>query len=363
MDVERWRTMMIDLRNVGLISASTRGNEGDDLPAPDFPSKPETQPDSICAREQLRSVLGVAMKTLPERYQKVVLLYYTNEMTMKEIGGILGINESRVSQIHKSALEKMQVALQATGITSSQAFLSDPILAIGSGFTCASRKTFQQADHRPCWIELLRLGGELGRRRKLVMVVMQALASSQPGDHRDVGREVIVIAISDHVAQAVDGRIQQYVSDHVKCPRRQTPAHPNINMKIPRPDERSRACQEFGRSGPACGPACISGWSLHSGFHSIVKIVSEQDVPQPQQVGAMRIAFTIRKMVMLAVDRHPLTRHDAGEQTQVQMHQIRDDGVQVQTAMTHCPVQINRGQEDGGLQDNDCYQEHPQEAH
>ena len=122
MDVDRWRTMMLDLRNVGLVSASTRANENEDLPAPDFPSKPETQPDSICAREQLRSVLGVAMKTLPERYQKVVLLYYTNEMTMKEIGGVLGINESRVSQIHKSALEKMNVALQATGIKSSQAF-------------------------------------------------------------------------------------------------------------------------------------------------------------------------------------------------------------------------------------------------
>src|SRR5271155_1088777 len=122
MDVDRWRTMMLDLRNVGLVSASTRSNENDDLPAPDFPGKAESQPDSICAREQLRSVLGDAMKKLPERYQKVVLLYYTNEMTMKEIGGVLGINESRVSQIHKSALEKMAVALQATGITSSQAF-------------------------------------------------------------------------------------------------------------------------------------------------------------------------------------------------------------------------------------------------
>lgn len=122
MDQERWRSMMLDLRNVGLISASTRANENDDLPAPDYPSKPETHPDSICAREQLRSVLGDAMKTLPVRYQKVVSLYYTNEMTMKEIGGILGINESRVSQIHKAALEKMQTALQSTGITSSQAF-------------------------------------------------------------------------------------------------------------------------------------------------------------------------------------------------------------------------------------------------
>ena len=122
MDPERWRGMMLDLRNVGLISASTRSNEYDDLPAPDFPCKPETHPDSICAREQLRGVLGEAMKVLPERYQKVVSLYYTAEMTMKEIGGILGINESRVSQIHKAALEKMQVALEANGISSSQAF-------------------------------------------------------------------------------------------------------------------------------------------------------------------------------------------------------------------------------------------------
>jgi len=121
-DVERWRQMMVDLRSVGLVSASSRAVEHDDLPAPDFPSKPETQPDNMCSREQMRSVLGVAMKTLPERYQKVVFLYYTNEMTMKEIGGILGINESRVSQIHKSALEKMQVVLQANGISSVQAF-------------------------------------------------------------------------------------------------------------------------------------------------------------------------------------------------------------------------------------------------
>lgn len=121
-EVERWRQMMLDLRNVGLISASTRSNESDDLPAPDFPSKPETQPDSICAREQLRGLLGVAMKTLPERYQRVVTLYYQNEMTMKEIGGVLGINESRVSQIHKSALEKMATALEANGINSSMAF-------------------------------------------------------------------------------------------------------------------------------------------------------------------------------------------------------------------------------------------------
>lgn len=122
-DVSRWRQMAMDLRTVGLISASTRApQDNEDMPAPDFPGRTESQPDSMCARRQLRSKLEVAMRCLPERYKKVVVLYYTNEMTMKEIGGILGINESRVSQIHKSALEKMAFALQTAGITSSAAF-------------------------------------------------------------------------------------------------------------------------------------------------------------------------------------------------------------------------------------------------
>jgi len=121
-DAERWHHMMLDLRNVGLVSASARSNDNDDLPAPDFPSNPDTQPDNMCAREQMRTVIATAMKALPERYQKVVFLYYTNEMTMKEIGTVLGINESRVSQIHKSALEKMAAVLESNGITSACVF-------------------------------------------------------------------------------------------------------------------------------------------------------------------------------------------------------------------------------------------------
>jgi RNA polymerase sigma factor FliA len=121
-DVDRWREMMIDLRNTGLISASTRAGDQDELPAPEFPSKPESQPDNMCVREQLRSVLGLAVETLPERYQTVVNLYYKKEMTMREIGGVLGIHESRVSQIHTDALGKMQDVLQSNGIRSSTAF-------------------------------------------------------------------------------------------------------------------------------------------------------------------------------------------------------------------------------------------------
>jgi RNA polymerase sigma factor for flagellar operon FliA len=62
------------------------------------------------------------MQVLPERYRKIVVLYYTKDMTMREIGDLLGINESRVSQIHKSALEKLAAVLQNNGITGLQAF-------------------------------------------------------------------------------------------------------------------------------------------------------------------------------------------------------------------------------------------------
>lgn len=121
-DLARCRQMMNDLQVVGLVSASSRNPEYQDVPAPDFPGKPDSRPDNMCSREQMRSRIGFAMQSLPERYRRVVFLYYTDEMTMKEIGGVLGINESRVSQIHKSALAKMQLTLQSNGIHSSQAF-------------------------------------------------------------------------------------------------------------------------------------------------------------------------------------------------------------------------------------------------
>lgn len=120
--VERWRQIAVELRMVGLLSMSARQGD-DDQALPEFPAKSDLQPDRLCERRQMGSALTQAMQTLPDRYQKVVVLYYTREMTMKEIGGIMGINESRVSQIHKTALEKMQTALQSAGINSSAALV------------------------------------------------------------------------------------------------------------------------------------------------------------------------------------------------------------------------------------------------
>jgi RNA polymerase sigma factor FliA len=109
------------MRTVGLVSTTVQTADDQDR-TQEFPDAPEGQPDRVCARRQLRNTLARAIGVLPERYQKVVFLYYTNEMTMKEIGEILGVNESRVSQIHKTALKKMATALESEGIHSAAAF-------------------------------------------------------------------------------------------------------------------------------------------------------------------------------------------------------------------------------------------------
>jgi RNA polymerase sigma factor for flagellar operon FliA len=117
---DRWNKILVELRSLGTVSASGGDEERDHMQ--EFAATPELAPDRMCAHEQLRSTLARAVQTLPERYQKVVFLYYTNDMTMKEIGDVMGVNESRVSQIHKNALQKMAVVLQSEGIRSSEAF-------------------------------------------------------------------------------------------------------------------------------------------------------------------------------------------------------------------------------------------------
>ncbi len=121
LSVERWRRVLLDMRTVGPVSA-TPVAEGDRDRIQDFAATPDMQPDRICANNQLRTTLARAIGSLPERYQKVVFLYYTNDLTMKEIGDVLGVNESRISQIHKTALKRMATALESEGIRSAQAF-------------------------------------------------------------------------------------------------------------------------------------------------------------------------------------------------------------------------------------------------
>jgi RNA polymerase sigma factor FliA len=122
MSLDTWHVMRLHLENIGPVSADIRSNQWDDLPAMEFPSKPETRPDFICIQKELRSTLSAVIQTLPERYQRVIRLYYSKELTMRQIAGMLDINESRVSQIHKRALEMMATVMDDKGMDSIHAF-------------------------------------------------------------------------------------------------------------------------------------------------------------------------------------------------------------------------------------------------
>ncbi len=118
----RWQALMVDFRSLGIVAVQQHPNDREEHLVPEATSSPDLAPDRIFARGELRQKLDKAMKTLPERYQQVVTLYYERDMTMKEIGGVLGVNESRVSQIHKCALERMQTVLNGSGISSPALF-------------------------------------------------------------------------------------------------------------------------------------------------------------------------------------------------------------------------------------------------
>jgi RNA polymerase sigma factor for flagellar operon FliA len=118
--LKRWRQMQMEMRTVGLVSSTPNPDQDRERPQ-EFPATPSLQPDRMCEQRQLETTLARAIGTLPPRYQKVVFLYYTNDLTMRQIGEMLGVNESRVSQIHKIALKKMAGVLESEGIHSADA--------------------------------------------------------------------------------------------------------------------------------------------------------------------------------------------------------------------------------------------------
>ncbi len=66
------------------------------------------QPETVIERQELKRALAEAIGELNDNEQKVIALYYFEECTLKEISRVLGVTESRVSQIHIKALKKMK---------------------------------------------------------------------------------------------------------------------------------------------------------------------------------------------------------------------------------------------------------------
>ena len=62
-------------------------------------------------QNELKLMMKEALETLTERERKVIVLYYYEELTLKEVSHILGVSESRVSQLHTKGLQKMKKRL------------------------------------------------------------------------------------------------------------------------------------------------------------------------------------------------------------------------------------------------------------
>ncbi|HEX6495195.1 MAG TPA: FliA/WhiG family RNA polymerase sigma factor [Acidobacteriaceae bacterium] len=78
-----------------------------------LPAGPEDDPFLQCQSNEMRRLLAQAIEDLPERERTVLTLYYYEELTMREVGATLGVVESRVSQLHSSAMARLRVALGA----------------------------------------------------------------------------------------------------------------------------------------------------------------------------------------------------------------------------------------------------------
>ena len=66
------------------------------------------QPEEKIQENELKEVLKDTLETLTEKERRVIELYYYEELTLKEISRILGVSESRISQLHTKALQKMR---------------------------------------------------------------------------------------------------------------------------------------------------------------------------------------------------------------------------------------------------------------
>ena len=74
-------------------------------------NQPMKSPEEVVEKKELKEMLKSALEVLTEKEKKVVLLYYYEELTLKEISTIMEVSESRVSQLHTKALQKMKVKL------------------------------------------------------------------------------------------------------------------------------------------------------------------------------------------------------------------------------------------------------------
>lgn len=111
MSVEELESLMNQTQIASLVSLDEYLEQGSEVRV-EAGNKPKfAQPEQVVERQELKRMLAEAINELNENERKVIAFYYFEELTLKEISNILGVSESRVSQLHTKSLKKMKEKL------------------------------------------------------------------------------------------------------------------------------------------------------------------------------------------------------------------------------------------------------------
>jgi RNA polymerase sigma factor for flagellar operon FliA len=116
-DEKRLGRTIVRINTIESTSPLAAGDRLDEtsLPAALVPSEPDA-PDTSYEKTEVQERIRAAMASLPPRERRLIGLYYFGEVTMKQIGAELGVNESRVSQLHARAIQRLRQAFSASGV-------------------------------------------------------------------------------------------------------------------------------------------------------------------------------------------------------------------------------------------------------
>ncbi len=85
------------------------GEDNDRMSIGDSIESPQSRnPDAIVEKQEMKRVIVEAIGELPDKEKKVLVLYYYENLTLKEIGAVLGVTESRISQLHTKAIVRLR---------------------------------------------------------------------------------------------------------------------------------------------------------------------------------------------------------------------------------------------------------------
>jgi RNA polymerase sigma factor FliA len=112
LELDEFQHLLGELRGLDLGSLHSSSDNDSEDPIAAVAARPDEDPFHLALRAETRALLAQAIDELDEKERHVLALYYLEELTMKEVGLIMNIGESRVSQIHSAALVRLRARLR-----------------------------------------------------------------------------------------------------------------------------------------------------------------------------------------------------------------------------------------------------------